>query len=408
MEGDLVDGALVPGQLVEQAAARRVPHVHAPVRRTRHHLGSVRRPAAPQQTRPAHLLKVVLVTLEDLDTPLLGCKGPHVPDSHWDGTKEKRVVHRVGEQVGAVRTQGHPRHGVQVPGHAVQHGILAQAHLDEVVDAPREHLLGRVVEGHRRDLVALLEAVRRRPLARVPELQKRPPPESTGAVVASAAEQLGPPAGWVAAVDVEGVAPQPLDAHPHPGVPHAQRLVRRGLQLLSIECDNTRALGSLHSPAVCGEVHVQHGTRVSAQHGKVLALAQGVPENYLAVEARGCQVRPVRVELAAVELPQVPREQHDGGLQAGRATHLLQGPPAFAWRTYGQLEPLSRVGVAEQLIARLFHVNQGGLLGFPLLLGREIGHFCFIRIGERTRGRRLPPHRLFGVPQNTHAALWIG
>lgn len=49
-----------------------------------------------------------------------------------------------------------------------------------------------------------------------------------GAVVAPAAEQLGPPAGWVAAVDVEGVAPQSFDAHPHPGVPHAQRLVRRG------------------------------------------------------------------------------------------------------------------------------------------------------------------------------------
>ena len=102
---------------------------------------------------------------DDLDAAFFWCERTDVPDS-------QRVVHGVGEDVGAVGGEGDAGDGVGVAGHDVQGGggVAQVPDLDLVVDAPADDLLGSVVEGDRGDLVHVVETLSRVSLALVPHL----------------------------------------------------------------------------------------------------------------------------------------------------------------------------------------------------------------------------------------------
>ena len=76
-----------------------------------------------------------LMAGDDLDAALLGGEGADVPDS-------QRVVHGVGEDVGAVRGEGDAGDGVGVAGQAVERlgGVAQVPYLHLVVDAPADDL----------------------------------------------------------------------------------------------------------------------------------------------------------------------------------------------------------------------------------------------------------------------------
>ena len=77
---------------------------------------------------------------DDLDAALLRGEGADVPDA-------QRVVHSVGEDVGAVRGEGDACDGVSVAGHAVERlgGVAQVPYLHLVVDAPADDLKCRDV-----------------------------------------------------------------------------------------------------------------------------------------------------------------------------------------------------------------------------------------------------------------------
>ena len=123
---------------------------------------------------------------------LLRCKRPNVPNP-------QRVVHGIGDDVVAVRAETQSCHRIGVPLHLVEDVVFPQIpHLDIVVDAGRNHLFGRIVERHRRHLVAVVQGHCVAPLPAVPNFDRT--------IVGSAAEQLRPSARRVDRVDKRSVA----------------------------------------------------------------------------------------------------------------------------------------------------------------------------------------------------------
>ena len=78
--------------------------VHPSMWSARPHLSTIRRPIAAQEVA----VKAVLVSHEDFCAALSGGKGLHVP--YPEG-----VVRRVGQEVGAIRTDSHASNAVCVP-----------------------------------------------------------------------------------------------------------------------------------------------------------------------------------------------------------------------------------------------------------------------------------------------------
>lgn len=126
------------------------------------------------------------------DAALLGRIRPNVPDA-------QRVVHRVGEDVGAVRAECQPCHRVRVAFHRVKDGVLPQVpHLDIVIDSGRDDLVGCVVECYGQDLVQVVQGRGVGALPRVPHFD--------GAVVGRTAKELRTPSSRVDSIDESGMA----------------------------------------------------------------------------------------------------------------------------------------------------------------------------------------------------------
>ena len=101
---------------------------------------------------------------QNLETSFPCAEGLYVENAH-------SAVHRVGQHVGSVGTQHHPRHGVRVPADLGDDGVLPQVpHLDHVVDARAHHLARVLVEADCRHLISGVQAGQRLSTAPVPNL----------------------------------------------------------------------------------------------------------------------------------------------------------------------------------------------------------------------------------------------
>ena len=88
----------------------------------------------------------MIMASQNLEASFPCAEGLYVENAH-------SAVHRVGQHVGSVGTQHHPRHGVRVPADLGDDGVLPQVpHLDHVVDARAHHLARVLVEADCRHL----------------------------------------------------------------------------------------------------------------------------------------------------------------------------------------------------------------------------------------------------------------
>mmetsp|Transcript_2709 Transcript_2709/g.5806 ORF Transcript_2709/g.5806 Transcript_2709/m.5806 type:complete len:323 (+) Transcript_2709:1102-2070(+) len=288
MERHLVDAPCVPRKVVELLARGHVPDVDHVIRRARADHFPVRAPAALEKV----LLHVVLSSEELLRETRLVHERPHVP-------LDQRLVHRVGEQRRAVRTDSHACDCVLVPlKHEDDTLVPPIPRFDLVVDPRREDELVVVREACGRDLVLGLELLFDAPAAHVPHLRR--------AVVAAAHDQaaFAQPNGVDDARVLRERTRTPADVH----IPHADALVGR----------RRDDLGAVAVPA-----EVEHDILVPCENVEVaVVLPVYFPQEDAFVMRAARHVLARRVELARVHRRLVSTEQHSRRGQLRAPVHV--------------------------------------------------------------------------------------